>query len=170
MARDAHAWELLGAVLSDYEAAVTRLGLADALTGASAFRHELSRALEARAGRPGAARAGAVRVVELEELASERLALLVLIDANDGRLPSRGRNRAEGAEGESLHEGLASALRAIDPVRAPPSSSVRAARQLTSPRSRGGGAGSVVLARRSRDEEGCAHGPFARRRVARARG
>ena len=102
---------------------------------------------------PAAARAGAVRVAELEELAAEKLALLVVIDANDGALPSRG-------DGETvLHEGLAAALRAIDPVRAPPSSSVRASRQLTSLALAASGARSIALTRRTRDEEGAAIAP-----------
>jgi ATP-dependent helicase/nuclease subunit B len=148
-ARDAHAWALLDSALADYEAAVARLGIAGAAIGPSAFRHELAHTLEARAGRPGAARAGAVRVAELDELAHERLALLVVLDANDGKLPSRG-----SGEGETFHEGLASALRAIDAVRAPPSWGVRAGRQLTALALASAVAQSVVLTRRSRDEEG----------------
>jgi ATP-dependent helicase/nuclease subunit B len=163
VARDAHAWELLEAALSDYEAAIARLGLVDAVVGPRAFRHELAHALDARAGRPTAARAGAVRVANLEELAVERLALLVIIDANEGRLPSRGgRGRGPGPDArdaEPVHEGLASALRAIDPVYAPPSSAVRAARQLTSLALAVMGAQSIVLTRRSRDEEGALMAP-----------
>jgi RecB family exonuclease len=163
VARDAHAWELLDIALADCEAAADRLGIAETVVTPRAFRHELAHALDARAGRPGAARAGAVRVVNLEELAAEKLALLVVIDANDGRLPSRGnagrgpgRNRGEG---DSFHEGLASALRSIDPVRAPASFSVRAARQLTSLALAVTSARSIVLVRRSRDEEGALMAP-----------
>jgi RecB family exonuclease len=153
LARDAHAWELVGVALSDCEAAVARLGLEGEVVTPRAFRHELAHTLDARTGRPGAARAGAVRVAELGELAAEKLALLVVIDANDGVLPSR-------SDGETvLHEGLSGALRVIDPVRAPPSSSVRASRQLTSLALAASGARAIVLTRRSRDEEGAAMAP-----------
>jgi ATP-dependent helicase/nuclease subunit B len=155
LARDAHAWELMNAALSDCEAAVLRLGLEGEVVSPRAFRHELAHALEARAGRPGAARAGAVRIAELGELAAERLALLVVFDANDGALPSRSRGSGETV----LREGLASALRAIDPVRAPPSSAVRASRQLTSLALAAGSARSIVLTSRSRDEEGATIAP-----------
>jgi ATP-dependent helicase/nuclease subunit B len=155
LARDAHAWDLLGAALSDYEAAVARLGLESAAVSPGAFRHELARTLDARAGRPGGARAGAVRVAELEELSAERLALLVVIDANDGLLPSRGRARGTRAESDTLlNEGLVSALRAIDPVCAPPSSSLRASRDLTALALAATSARSIVLTRRARDAEG----------------
>ena len=160
-ARDAHAWELLGAALSDYEAAVARLDLARAVVTPHAFRHELARTLDARAGRPGAARAAAIRVAELGDLAAERLALLVVIDANDGALPSRdGESSRSGARSPSvtgeplLHAALAGALRAIDPVRAPPSSTVRASRELSSLALAASSARAIVFTRRARDEDG----------------
>ncbi len=149
VARDAQAWDLLLAALGDYEAAVARVALERAVVGPRTFRHELALTIDARAGRPEAARAGAIRIVELDELATERLALLVVIDANDGKLPARG-----GTDGETLHEGLASALRTIDPVQAPASSSTRAARQLAALALAVSAARSVAMVRRSRDQDG----------------
>ncbi len=153
VARDAHAWEMFHAALVDYEAAVARLGIARAFAAPHVFRHELARALDARAGRPGAARAAAVRVAPLVDLAAEDLALLVVIEAGDGALPSR-------AEGDSLvHDSLAPALRAIDPAHAPAPLAVRTARELTSLALAASHARAIVLTRRARDEDGAAIAP-----------
>ncbi len=148
VARDAHAWEILDVALSDYEAAVARLGTARTPVAPQVFRHELAQALGARAGRPGAARAAAIRVAPLVDLATEPLALLVVLDAGDGSLPSR-------AAGDSLvHDSLAPSLRAVDAAFAPASLAVRAARELTALALAVSHARAVVLTRRTRDEDG----------------
>jgi len=150
VARDAHAWEIFDAALSDYEAAVARLGIVRTAIAPHVFRHELARALGARAGRPGAARAAAVRVAPLGDLAAEPLALLVVIDCGDGALPSR-------ADGDALvHDSLAPALRAIDPSHTPAPLGVRAARELTALALAVSHCRAVVLTRRTRDEDGAA--------------
>jgi len=153
VARDAHAWEMFHAALADYEAAVSRLGIQRAVVAPHVFRHELARTLDARAGRPGAARAAAVRVAPLVDLAAEPLALLVVIEAGDGALPSR-------AEGDSLvHDSLGPALRAIDPARALLPLAIRSARELTSLALAASSARAIVLTRRARDEDGAAIAP-----------
>jgi RecB family exonuclease len=147
-ARDAHAWDILEAALSDYEAATARLGLGEAVVAPRTFRHELARALDARAGRPPAARAGAVRIAELGDLAAERLGLLVVVDANDGALPGR-----SGGE-PLLHPTLTTALRTADPVYAPPSSMTRGARELTALALAASNAQAIVFTRRAIDADG----------------
>jgi hypothetical protein len=153
VARDAHAWEMFHAALTDYETALVRLGIHRAVVAPHVFRHELARTLDARAGRPGAARAAAVRVAPLVDLAAEELGLLVVIEAGDGALPSR-------AEGDSLvYDSLAPALRAIEPAHAPSPLAVRAARELTALALAASSARAIVLTRRVRDEDGAAIAP-----------
>jgi RecB family exonuclease len=155
-ARDARAYGALEYALAEHEAAAARLGVSDRVVAPRSFRHELAWSMRANAETPEAARAGAVRIAELEDLAAEKLALLVVIDANDGALPSH-------SSGDPIvHEGLAAPLRAIDPVRAPASPAARAARQLTSLALAASRAEAIVLTRRSRDAEGavCAPSPL----------
>jgi len=86
-ARDARALEALTAALAEVERAGVALGDQETCT-VDTFAHELARALRAR-GAGGAARAGAVRAVALDQIASEPLDVLVVVDANDRVLPAR---------------------------------------------------------------------------------
>ncbi len=85
-ARDARVVEALAAALEDVEGAGVALG--EDPCSAETFAHELRRALRVR-GASGAARAGAVRAVALDELAGEWLELLVVVDANTGVVGAR---------------------------------------------------------------------------------
>ncbi len=100
-ARDARVLEALGSAVDELE----RVGLAlgDETCAPETFVHELRRALRVR-GTAGAARAGAVRAVGLEQLAGEPLELLVVVDANDGVLPARA--SGAGVVTPALHEAL----------------------------------------------------------------
>ncbi len=91
VARDAAAWEAFEEVLEAVDSGARRLGLAGRRVTRSAFLHEVARALrpeQAEDRRPCASRAGAVRLGSFEEFAGEPLELLVVVDANDGVLPS----------------------------------------------------------------------------------
>lgn len=153
LSRDAHAWEVLMAALDGYEAAVASLHLGAAMTTSEAFRHELLRALEAGAPPPGAGRVGAVRIARLPELANERLKCLIVVDANEGILPSAP------ARAPLLSEALASCLREIDPLRAPPLPVLRTARDLASLALAVAGADRLIFTYRARDDEGGAMAP-----------
>jgi hypothetical protein len=146
LAEDAHAWDVLAGALDSYDAAARRLGVADAPSAGESFRHHVTRVLEVGAPPLGAARAGAVRIARLADLAGEDLALLVVVDANDGILP--------GAPSSDplLPEELARALGAAP---AP----LRRARELASLALAAAGAERVVLTYRLRDEQGGAMAP-----------
>ncbi|HWL87949.1 MAG TPA: PD-(D/E)XK nuclease family protein, partial [Polyangiaceae bacterium] len=126
LARDAHAWQVLVEALDRYEAAVIRLKGGDMCITADAFRHELGRALEAGEPPPAARRIGALRIARMGDLANEALSCLVIASANEGLLPMRDAHPA------LVFESFAAALRELDPVRAPASPSLTAARGLGS--------------------------------------
>jgi RecB family exonuclease len=153
LSRDAHAWEVLMSALAGYEAAVASLHLGAATATSEAFRHELLRTLEAGAPPPGAGRVGAVRIARLAELAHEKLQCLVIVDANEGVLPSAP------ARAPLLSEALASCLREIDPLRAPPLPVLRTARDLAHLALAVTGADRLIFTYRARDEEGGAMAP-----------
>jgi ATP-dependent helicase/nuclease subunit B len=153
MARDGHAWELLLAALDAYEASAVRLGVAHAKVEGAVFRDEIAGALEASASPPGGARAGAVRIARLPELSGERLALLVVLDANDGVLPGAGAGDA------LLSDALTTALRTLDPGAAPTAPAVQSARELAGLALAACHAQRVVLAYRARDEQGALLAP-----------
>ncbi len=148
LARDAHAWDVLTRAIDAYEAAARRLGLADAPASDEAFRHHLARVLEVGAPPLGAARAGTLRVARLAELAHEELALLVVVDANDGVLPS------SPAPDPLVPDALSTLLRKQAPAAAPAGHSLRRARELAALGLAVAGASRVVVTCRARDEQG----------------
>ena len=153
LARDAHAWEVLNAALDAYEAAVVRMKLGRVPASSEVFRHELARALEAGAPPPGAGKVGAVRIGRLAELAGEPLKCLVVIDVNEGVLPSA-------MTGDPLvSDALAAGLRELHPVRSPASPSLRGARELAALALAVAHADKVVLVHRARAEDGSALAP-----------
>jgi ATP-dependent helicase/nuclease subunit B len=87
IARDARAWESLVSALDAYENVAHVTKSLDQEIDGEAFRLELASVLDAGAARPGAGRAGAVRIARLADVAGDDLDLLVVIDANEGVLP-----------------------------------------------------------------------------------
>jgi hypothetical protein len=85
-ARDARLLDAIGTAIDDLDRAGVALG--PEVCAPQTFVHELRRALRIH-GAGGGARAGAIRATTLEQLAGEPLALLVVLDANDGVLPAR---------------------------------------------------------------------------------
>ncbi len=148
LARDAHAWDVLVAAIDTYEAAARRLGLAEAETSGDAFRHQLARVLEVGAPPLGAARAGTLRVARLVDLAHEELGLLVVLDANDGVLPS------SPSPDPLLPDALVVALRKASPTAAPAGYALRRARELGALALSAAGADRLVVVCRGRDEQG----------------
>ena len=142
VARDARGWRALNGALDDYERAALDLDLGGHTLSSDAFRHELGRVLGAAPPPSSAGRAGAVRFARIAELACEPLALLVVIDANDGTLPSSVTREA------LLGDALVEALR-LRTGAAPPTQLVRGARDMrrsrSQPRARRGS--SSVIAR-----------------------
>ena len=153
LARDAHAWAALMTTVDEYEAAVLRLDTGAAPVSAEAFRHELTRALDAGTASPGAARAGAIRIARLGDLAGEPLDLLIVVDANEGVLPS---NVSSGA---LLSEALVARLRERSPAHAPPTAQLRASRELAALAAAASRAERVAIVYRLRDDGGAALAP-----------
>ncbi len=87
-ARDARSLEAIATALDDLERASSALETSEEPCSTKTFVHELRRALHARHP-TSAARATAIRVDAIEDLAREALDLLVVIDANAGVLPTR---------------------------------------------------------------------------------
>jgi len=148
LSRDAHAWEVLAAALDDYDRAIARLHASATAVKSDVFRHELVRALEAGGPPPGAGRAGAVRIARLTEVAGEPLACLVVLDANEGVLPSAPQGHP------LLPDVVVARLREIDPRRAPAPHAVVAARDLATLALAASRASRIVLVHRTRDEAG----------------
>jgi RecB family exonuclease len=154
VARDARGWAALDAGLRELERTARQLDIDGSTIPPLAFRHELAFAVGASSDLGAApAAAAAVVIATLEELAGEELDLLVVIDANEGVLPSGGDTE------ESLAESIAPALRRIEPARAPASYATRSARSLAALAAAASGARRVVFVRRARDEEGAAVAP-----------
>ncbi len=142
---DLQAWQALITTLDELERASTHVG-ADAPVTASTFRRELWRAVDHRLYRSTGARAGAVRLVGLAELAEEDLALLVICDATADAI---------GAATDAsafVPPSLGNALRALDPLAAPPAHALSAARELASLAWAASRADHVVLCRRTHDD------------------
>jgi PD-(D/E)XK nuclease superfamily len=87
VARDVRAWDVVEAALDAYETTALRAGAEGRPLDAEVFRLELTELLDASSPLPGAARAGAVRIARLADVAGDELDLLVVLDANDGVLP-----------------------------------------------------------------------------------
>ena len=87
IARDARAWEALLGAIDLYESAADAAGDLDEPIDDEVFRLEIIALLEAASARPGAGRAGAVRIARLADTGGEVLDLLVVLDANEGTLP-----------------------------------------------------------------------------------
>lgn len=94
IARDARAWEALLAALDAYEGAALRSDAATQEVSGEIFRLEVRDVLDAGASLPGAGRAGAVRLARLADLVGDELDLVIVVDANDGALPSEARRDA----------------------------------------------------------------------------
>ncbi len=144
---DARAWVALDDALTSIEAAAVALGLAPRIVSAEAFRHEIVRALDASRAPPAAGRAAAVRVLPIAELAGEPLDLLVVIDANDGVLPSNGEADA------IVTDAFGTWLRDRAPS-APASAQLRRARELAALAAAASGARRIVFTCRERDDAG----------------
>lgn len=153
LAADAHAWEVLAVALGQYEQAAAELSVSGAALSSEAFRHELVRALEAGAPPPGAGRAGAVRVARLAELSGERVACLIVLDANEGVLPGAS------ARDPLLSEAFAAAVAAVDPAHALPDAARRSAVDLAALAQAVDRAERVVLVWRAAGEDGEAMAP-----------
>lgn len=133
-ADDARAWAALDRAL----AAVARAS--SATIDADAFVVELAHAIVVA---PVACAAGAVRIAPLHELAGEPLALLVVVDANDGVLPSAGDE--DGLFGDAI----AVWLRGGEGM---PPSQLRRARHLASLAAAASAASRIVFVDRERDD------------------
>lgn len=87
IARDARAWDGLMAMLDLYESTVVRAGGSEVRVSREVFQKELGTLLDEHGARPGAGRAGAVRIARLADVPGDELDLLVILDANEGLLP-----------------------------------------------------------------------------------
>lgn len=94
VARDARGWETLLSALDRYERWASDVGVVRRRIDSDTFCAELRELVDSLAITPSAARAGAVRIARIGELAGEDLDLLVIVDANAGLFPV-----AAGAEG-----------------------------------------------------------------------
>ncbi len=140
IARDARAWESLANALDAYESVAHASDALEHEIDGEVFRLELVGVLDAAAMRPGAGRAGAVRITRLADVAGDELDLLVVIDANEGVLP---RDVTQDAiVSDALGEALARASRGSF---APLSSSLVRARELSALATAAADAARVVL-------------------------
>ncbi|MCL2723853.1 MAG: PD-(D/E)XK nuclease family protein [Polyangiaceae bacterium] len=87
IARDARAWDALLSAMDLYERIAHRANALDQLVDPVIFHSEIVNLLDASSASPSAGRAGAVRVLRLEDVVGDALDLLVILDANDGLLP-----------------------------------------------------------------------------------
>lgn len=146
---DLTAWQALVNALDDVARAAVHVGAAAPIAAAS-FRHELWRAVDARLHRSVGARAGAVRLVGLAELAEEELALLVICAATAEAIPGFA------SSSQLVTVALSNALRARDPLAAPASQALASARSLASIAWAASRADRVVLCRATHDDSGTA--------------
>lgn len=153
LAEDAHGWRVLMDALDAYVGAAVALGAGGAPATSETFRHELFRALEAGAPRPGAGRVGAVRIARITELAGEPLERLLVVDANEGVLPSGG------AAGPLLTDALVARLRGYDALAAPVAPAMQRARELTALSLAAMRAARIVLFHRESGRDGEALAP-----------
>ncbi len=144
---DVFAWNALVGSLLDLSRAAERVGSHEAVP-ATRFRHELWREVEGRLRRSEGARANAVRLVALTELAEEDLALLVVCGATAEAIPGRGE------ESGMLPAALSNALRARDPLAAPPLRALSAAREMAALAWAAARAERVILCRPTHDDSG----------------
>jgi RecB family exonuclease len=105
VARDARAWDALVSALDAYERTAARFVAGDEAIDATTFRLELLDVLDAHASAPAAARAGAVRIARLVDVAGAELDLLVVLDANEGLLPRD--DTRDGLVSDALWDALA---------------------------------------------------------------
>lgn len=148
---NARAWRSLGNAFDAVEAAAVRLGLSsDDVDG-----EELARLVELSAddaaGTP-LARAGAVLVGGLPELAGD-LDLLIVVDANEGSLPSARRPDA------IVTDGVLARLRELDPAHVPLPQTIAVAAEWASLAYAAASARDVAFVHRSQGGEGEPVGP-----------
>ena len=149
---DARAWQALENALVACERGAIHVS-AEAPCSAAIFRHELGRALAVEMGRPRGARAGALRIVGLTELAAEELSLLCVMGATADALPE------SGDSGSFVTPALSQALRSNDPLSAPETRALLAARSMASLAWAVSAAERVVFSFRTRDDSGAAIAP-----------
>jgi hypothetical protein len=109
IARDALAWDALVGALDVHESISSRVGALSQPLDGDGFRFELRELLDAAASRPGAGRAGAVRVSRLADVVGDELDHLIVFDANEGRLPRQA--APEALVSEALADALTRASR-----------------------------------------------------------
>lgn len=149
IARDACAWDALVSALDLYETTTHRVGALLQGIDPAAFRLELLELLDAGASQPGGARAGAIRIARLADIAGDALDMLVVMDANDGLLPRDDTHDA--LVSETLGEAISRASRGSFVPRVP--GSLRA-RELTALAVAAADAAAVVLAFSREDASG----------------
>ena len=154
-AENALAWASLVASLDALEAAVARLGVSREIVDAPEFLRAIEASMHNASAPQTSARAGGVIFAELAELVAARVDLLVVIDANEGALPSHP-NPAP-----ILGDELTARLREIDPTRAPTSASEHAASTYAALADVAAGAKRIVVVHRSEQVEGAPLGPSA---------
>lgn len=148
LAHDLSAWASLAAATDEMARAIELCSAGDWPIDWRELAHELERALSARQLVPGH-RAGAISIERLRDRIGLDADVLIILEAHDGALPSRG------VADPLLSRTLIDALRARDPRRAPPPSSLSGAVDLLAAVDAIGRAGKrAVVARRSVDESG----------------
>ena len=152
-AENALAWACLVASLDALEAAAARLGVSRNTVDAAEFLRAIEASMRSASTPPPSARAGGVVFAELTELVAARIDVLVVIDANEGALPSHPN------PSPILGGDLTARLREIDPTRAPTSASEHAAGTYAALANVAAHAKRVVLVHRSEQVEGAPLGP-----------
>ena len=155
LARDASGWVRLTRALDSYEETAARVGLRNAPAAFETFYHELTFALATtdveRCDR--LASGGAIRIEALADLSSEPLALLVVVDANDGALAAGGTTPA------LIGTTLDARLREVQDPSLRPIAEAREAIEIASLAMGASEAARVVLAYRASDDDGRAMSP-----------
>ncbi|MGH7282506.1 MAG: PD-(D/E)XK nuclease family protein, partial [Polyangiaceae bacterium] len=154
-AENARAWAALQTALDALEAAAARLGASRASVDSQEFLRAIEVSLRARSASTASARAGGVIVAELAELVGARVDVLVVIDANEGSLPSHPRVATV------IGDELATRLREIDPARAPTSAAEHAAATYAALAEVAANAKRIAVIHRSEQVEGAPFGPSA---------
>lgn len=152
-AENARGWAALQAAIDALEAAASRLGILRSSVDPAEVVRALARSLEVSVPSSANARAGAVAIGRLTELAGEPSALLIVVDANEGALPGRP------SVSPVVADALAQTLRDSDPLRAPLASSVAYAAEYAALAAAVARARDIVVCYRTQGGEGDAVGP-----------
>lgn len=154
-AANARAWSALQGALEALEAAAARFGASRDRVDAGEFLRALEASLQTRSAPTSSSRVGGVIVGELTELAWSRLEVLVILDANEGALPSHPH------VAPVIGDDVAARLREIDPARAPTSSAEHSAAMYAALAVVAAHAKRVAVIHRSEQVEGAPLGPSA---------